>query len=70
MEYFHIKSLNFSSERILVCYHVVKLSKIMNTQRRHLKTIKTISIIAIRKIMCPGIIVAMGRPHRHTRHTT
>lgn len=69
MEYFHIKSLNFSSERILGCY-VAILSKIMNTQRRHLKTIKTVSIIAIKKIMCPGIIMAMGRPRRHMRHTT
>ena len=69
MEYFHIQSLNFSSERTLACY-VAILSKIMNTQRRHLKTIKTVSIITIQKTMCPGIIMAMGRTRRHTRHTT
>lgn len=68
MEYFQTKNLNFSSERILVCY-VVILSKIMNTQRRYLKTIKTVSIIAIEKI-CPGITMVMGHPRRHTRHTT
>ena len=40
----------------------------MDTQRRRLKTIKTISIIAIQKL-CPGITMVMGHPRRHMRHT-